>query len=65
MAAARSAVVIEGLEETATEPMDIAVPPLTNATQISHAIVAPATTSLIGLDPICMSSPFLALMPLD
>src|SRR5215510_10581773 len=32
-------------------------PPLINATPISHAIVAPATTSLMCLDPICMLSP--------
>jgi hypothetical protein len=45
--------------------MDIPVPPVTNATPISHAIVAPVTTSLIRLDPICMCSPFLGLMSLD
>jgi hypothetical protein len=39
--------------------MDIPVPPLTNATQISHAIVAPVTTSPIRRDPSCMLSPFL------
>jgi hypothetical protein len=45
--------------------MDIPVPPLTSATPISHAIVAPLTTSLIRLDPICIVSPFLGLMSLD
>ena len=30
----------------------------TNTMQISHAMVAPATTSLIRLDPIRMLSPF-------
>src|SRR5438874_6843420 len=39
--------------------MDIPVPPLTNATPISNAIVAPAATSRIRPDPICMVSPFL------
>jgi hypothetical protein len=55
--AARSADVVEGLEAAAARA-DIPVPPLTRATQISHAIVAPATTSLTRLAPICMSSPF-------
>jgi len=45
--------------------IDIPVPPLTNATPISHAIVAPVTTSLIPRDPICMLSPFAGLMSLD
>jgi hypothetical protein len=45
--------------------MDIPVPPLTSATPISHAIVAPVTTSRIRPDPICMLSPFLDLKSLD
>jgi hypothetical protein len=48
---------MEGMDEDAAARMDIPVPPLITATQISHAIVAAATTSLIRLDPICMLSP--------
>src|SRR3954451_6257733 len=55
--AARSAVLIEGVADAAARPMDIPVPALTNATPISHTIAAPATTSRIRLDPICMLSP--------
>src|SRR5947207_15191796 len=47
-----SAVVCEGVAEAVAARADVPVPPLTNATPKSHAIVAPATTSLIRLDPI-------------
>src|SRR2546425_9033740 len=63
--ALRSALLLEGLAEAAAARVDIPVPPLTNATPISHAIVDPVTTSLIRLDPTCMLSPFLGLMSLD
>jgi hypothetical protein len=49
----------EGLEEAAAAGVDIPVPRVTNATPISHSIVAAATASLIRFDPICMVSPFL------
>jgi hypothetical protein len=38
---------------------------MTNVTLTSHTIVAPVTTSLIRLDPICMLSPLLGHMSLD
>src|SRR5262245_21554676 len=50
-------VLFEGLADAAATRMNIPVLPVTSATPISHAIVAPATTSLICLDPICMFSP--------
>jgi hypothetical protein len=57
---ARSTFVFEGLAEAAATCVDTPTPLLTNATPISHAIVAPVTTSLIRFDPNCISSPFLA-----
>ena len=62
---ARSTFVFEGLAEAAATCVDTPTPLLTNATPISHAIVAPVTTSLSSLDPICMLSPFLGLISLD
>src|SRR5262245_46331776 len=55
--AARSACLFEGLAEAAAARMDIPVTPLINATPANHATVAPAATSLMRLDPICMLSP--------
>jgi hypothetical protein len=60
-----TAEVFEGLAEAAATCVDTPTPLLTNATPISHAIVAPVTTSLIRLDPTCMLSPFLGLISLD
>jgi hypothetical protein len=62
---ARSVFVIEGLAEAAAARVDTPAPLLTNATPISHAIVAPVTTSLIRPDPIRMLSPFLGVISLD
>src|SRR5438093_827065 len=63
--APRSAFLFDGPAEAAAARVDIPVPPPTNATPNSHTIVAPVTTNLIRLDPICMLSPFLGLMSLD
>jgi hypothetical protein len=61
----RSAFFIKRLEDAAAAGVDIPVPRVTNATPISHTIVAAATAILIRLDPIRMLSPFLSLMSLD
>src|SRR5262245_12000425 len=51
------AVLVEGTVDATAARMEVPVPPVIKATPLSHAIVAPATTSLIRRRPICMLSP--------